>query len=41
MDPKVPIVMGGIHLKDVFEGFEKAEVKIKEKREKWEKILGI
>ena len=40
-DPKVPIIMGDIHLKDVFEDFEKAEAKIIDKREKWKKILGI
>jgi len=40
-DPEVPIIMGEIHLKDVFENFEKAEAKIKDKREKWKKILGI
>ena len=40
-DPEVPIIMGEIHLKDVFEEFEKAEVNIKDKREKWKKILGI
>jgi len=40
-DPDVPIIMGDIHLKDVFEDFEKAEAKIKDKREKWKKILGI
>ena len=40
-DPEVPIIMGEIHLKDVFEAFEKAEAEIKEKREKWKKILGI
>ena len=41
VDPEVPIIMGEIHLKDVFEEFEKAEAKIKEKREKWKRILGI
>ncbi len=41
VDPDVPIIMGEIHLKDVFEEFEKAEAKIKEKREKWKRILGI
>ncbi len=40
-DPEVPIIMGEIHLKDVFEDFEKAEAKIKDKRERWKKILGI
>ncbi len=40
-DPEVPIIMGEIHLKDVFEAFETAEAKIKDKREKWKKILGI
>ena len=40
-DPEVPIIIGEIHLKGVFEEFEKAEAKIKEKREKWKKILGI
>jgi len=40
-DPEVPIIMAEIHLKDVFEDFEKAEAKIKDKREKWKKILGI
>ena len=40
-DPEVPIIIGEIHLKDVFEEFEKAEVNIKDKREKWKKILGI
>ena len=41
VDPEVPIIMGEINLKDIFEEFEKAEAKIKEKREKWKKILGI
>jgi len=40
-DPEVPIILGEIHLKDVFEEFEKAEANIREKREKWKKILGI
>ncbi|MFC2056736.1 hypothetical protein ACFLTO_04105 [Chloroflexota bacterium] len=40
-DPEVPIIMGEISLRDVFEDFEKAEAKIKDKREKWKKILGI
>lgn len=40
-DPEVPIILGDINLKDVFEEFEKAEATIKEKREKWKKTLGI
>ena len=40
-DPEVAIIMGEIHLKDVFEEFEKAEAMVKDKREKWKKILGI
>ena len=40
-DPEVPIIMGEMNLKEVFEDFEKAEAKIREKREKWKLILGI
>ena len=40
-DPEVPIIIGDINLENVFREFERAEAKIKEKREKWKKILGI
>lgn len=40
-DSEKPIILGDIKLDAVFEDFKNCETKIKEKREKWQEILGV